>query len=98
MKKVALLCSSGYSASMMVKAMQEYVHKHKLSFEIKAFAICDTKSASMYGDVIVLTPQVKFNIAKVQQLCEGKVVALLPQAVFEKADAKEAIHFIKQQI
>lgn len=86
--KIILLCSTGFSTSLVMKSIQTTIKEEQLPYEIFAHAICEAGSVCKDCDVILLSPQVRFNEAKIKQLFPNKVLLLLSKNVFEQADGK----------
>lgn len=94
--KIAILCSSGYSTSVLLKRMQEAVLQKQLPYEIEAFAVCEAVQAGNTCDIILLSPQVRFNLAKIKQLFPQKTIALISQVDFEHGDEKAILSQIQK--
>lgn len=93
--KIAILCSAGISTSILLKKIQEEVQKEKLSYEIEAYAVCEAVQAGSNCDIILLTPQVRFNLEKIKQLFPKHTIALMAQKDFDQADGKAILTQIK---
>jgi cellobiose PTS system EIIB component len=79
MKKIVLLCSAGMSTSLLVNRMREAARADGLDCTIDAFP---TSQAAIHGkdaDVVLIGPQVKFELRKVQGLlsCPVEVIDML---------------------
>lgn len=79
MKKIVLLCSAGMSTSLLVNRMREAARSEGLECTIDAFP---TSQAAIHGrdaDVVLIGPQVKFELRKVQGLlsCPVDVIDML---------------------
>lgn len=93
--KIAILCSAGISTSILLKKIQEEVQKEKLPYEIEAYAVCEAVQAGNSCDIILLTPQVRFNLEKIKQLFPNHTIALMSQTDFDQADGKAILTQIK---
>ncbi|MFV0254805.1 MAG: PTS sugar transporter subunit IIB [Erysipelotrichaceae bacterium] len=67
MKNIILLCAAGMSTSLLVTKMQNAAKERGLEYHIEAFAINEDKRASEIADVILLGPQVRFQVKKMQE-------------------------------
>jgi PTS system cellobiose-specific IIB component len=67
MKKIMLVCSAGMSTSMLVKKMQDAANERNLEVEIFAAAESEAKRHYETVDVILLGPQVRFMLKKMEQ-------------------------------
>lgn len=80
MKKIVLCCNAGMSTSMLVKKMQESAEKEAFECEIIAYPVSEIADKAVDADVILLGPQVKFELKKVKSLFPEKPVeAIAPQ-------------------
>lgn len=72
MKKVYLFCAAGMSTSLLVSKMQEVADSHNLPIKIKAFP--EAKAHTLLNedkpDCILLGPQVRYLLKKMQAECE----------------------------
>lgn len=64
MKKIVLLCSAGMSTSMLVKKMQAAAEAENYACEIAAYPMTEAGNKAADADVVLLGPQVSFNLAK----------------------------------
>ena len=96
MMKIAVLCSSGFSTSILLKEIQKAVKEKQLSYEIEAYAVCEAVQAGGTCDIILLSPQVRFNLAKIQQLFPQRKIALISQEDFDRADGNAILDQIEQ--
>lgn len=71
MKKIILLCNMGMSTSMMVTKMKEAAAKEGFECSIAAYSLSKAGEVASDADCILVGPQVKFQIAKVQAACPG---------------------------
>lgn len=74
MKTIMLVCSAGMSTSLLVTKM-EGAAKDK-GIEAKIFAVSEAEAKLHYDNVnvVLLGPQVKFLLKKIQSAVEGKNV------------------------
>jgi PTS system cellobiose-specific IIB component len=76
MKKIVLLCAAGMSTSLLVNRMREAARLEGLDCTIDAFP---TSQAAIHGkdaDVVLLGPQVRFELKKVQGMLTCPVDAI----------------------
>lgn len=79
MKKIVLCCAAGMSTSMLVKRMQAETEKRALTLEIVAVPAAEFESALTEADVVLLGPQVKYELARFSKIAAplGKPVAVI---------------------
>ena len=95
MKKIVLLCAAGMSTSMLVKKMEQAAAD--LSFEclIHAYPIAEASNAGKEADIILLGPQVRFNMAKVKEQCPHCPVEAIDMAAYGMMDGAKVIQHVK---
>ncbi|MBQ1607830.1 MAG: PTS sugar transporter subunit IIB [Lachnospiraceae bacterium] len=81
MRNIALMCSQGMSTSMMVQRMQEAAATEGYECTIEAYSVSEVDEVKKVADVILLGPQVRFQLKKLQDKCEG-----IPMDVIDQMD------------
>lgn len=74
MKKIVLCCNAGMSTSMLVEKMRQAASAESLDCQIIAYPISEVEEKAKDADVILLGPQVRFELKKVQKLFPDKPV------------------------
>ncbi|MCD9494360.1 PTS sugar transporter subunit IIB [Photobacterium carnosum] len=79
MKKILLCCAAGMSTSMLVKKMQQAADEQALETMINAISISDIEEYLPEYDVVLLGPQVKYELARITELAAplNKPVAVI---------------------
>ena len=67
MKKIVLLCAAGMSTSMLVKKMQEAAVEMKVQVDIAAYAVSEAKEVTKDADLVLLGPQVRYQLNKIKE-------------------------------
>ncbi|WP_026478687.1 PTS sugar transporter subunit IIB [Alkaliphilus transvaalensis] len=80
MKKIMLVCSAGMSTSLLVTKMNNAAVKKGISAEIFAVSETDAKKHFDNIDVVLLGPQVRYLLNKIEKLLAEKKI---PVAVIE---------------
>lgn len=62
MKKIFLCCAAGMSTSMLVERMKQSASSRDVAVEITAVPVSDFEQIVTEADVILLGPQVKFQL------------------------------------
>ncbi|WP_072569683.1 MULTISPECIES: PTS sugar transporter subunit IIB [unclassified Enterobacter] len=62
MKKIFLCCAAGMSTSMLVEKMKQSASSRNVEVEITAVPVSDFEQIVTEADVILLGPQVKFQL------------------------------------
>ncbi len=68
MKKIVLLCAAGMSTSILIQRMRDAAKDEGLECTIDAFPTSLAHIQGKDADVVLLGPQVKFELRKVQGL------------------------------
>lgn len=98
MKKIILLCAAGMSTSMLVTKMREEAVKIGYDCEINAYPMSEAAAVGKDADIILLGPQVRFNLNKVRGLCPNAVVEAIDMRAYGKIDGKAVVEFAKSKI
>ncbi|MCD2500697.1 PTS sugar transporter subunit IIB [Clostridium sp. NSJ-145] len=73
MKKILLVCEAGMSTSILLSKMIEYVKVKKVDIDIKALPITECEEVINDVDIVLLSPQVRFQMPQVNALVNGRV-------------------------
>ncbi|WP_161979035.1 PTS sugar transporter subunit IIB [Streptococcus sp. S784/96/1] len=78
MKKIILVCSAGMSTSLLMNKMRDYAQRIGYAIEVKAHPVSEIGEIGQTADVILLGPQIRFNLANVQKQFPDKPVESIP--------------------
>lgn len=67
MKNIVLLCAAGMSTSLLVKKMLDYAASVGYECTIAAYPVSPIAQEAKEADIILLGPQVKFQLAKIKE-------------------------------
>lgn len=72
MKNILLVCSAGMSTSLLVTKMKEAAQKKNV--EVNIWAVGDAEASDNVGkaDIVLLGPQVRFLLSKVEKMVDGQ--------------------------
>ncbi len=76
MKKIVLACAAGMSTSMLVVNMRKAAEEAGYACEINAYPISDVKDKGADADIVLLGPQVRFQLAKIKGMVSCPVEAI----------------------
>ncbi|MDY5052428.1 MAG: PTS sugar transporter subunit IIB [Anaerovibrio sp.] len=96
MKKIVLLCSAGMSTSMLVKKMQAAAEAENYACEIAAYPMAEAGDKAADADVVLLGPQVSFNLGKVKAQLPGKPVDAIEMRMYGRMDGKGVLAFARK--
>ena len=74
MKEILLVCNAGMSTSMLVKKMQDAAAAKGIDVNIKAKSLTDAKADLSNEDVILIGPQIRYELENVKKVANGKPV------------------------
>ncbi len=83
MKKIMLVCSAGMSTSLLVTKMQAAAKDKGVEVEIFACSEAEAKSRYHEVDILLLGPQVRFLLPKIQK---AVAESHIPVAVIDSVD------------
>lgn len=85
MKKIVLLCAAGMSTGMLVKKMKGYADSVGYDCSIEAFPVSPIAQEAKEADIVLLGPQVKFQLPKVkdQVSCIVEVIDMLAYGMMD---------------
>ncbi|SHK07102.1 PTS sugar transporter subunit IIB [Paramaledivibacter caminithermalis] len=76
MKKIMLVCSAGMSTSLLVTKMRTAAIKKGISVDIFAVSEAELKNHTNDVDVVLLGPQVRFLLNKMEKTLEPKGISI----------------------
>lgn len=76
MRKIVLLCAAGMSTSLLVNKIKQSASKIGYECEVEAHPVAEASIHGQTANVILLGPQVKFNLNKVKQQVPCPVEAI----------------------
>lgn len=96
--KVLLSCTSGLTTTFFAETLNDAVQMlgEDLSFEAVAFT--ELYQAGYDYDVILLAPQIAYNLPKVKQALTNQFVLPLPAEYFATYDVQNTINLIKKEL
>lgn len=80
MKKIVLLCNGGLSTGILVKKMMAAAETAGYACEISAAPVADAEEVGKDADLILLGPQVRFQMEVVKRQVTCPVVSIDPMA------------------
>lgn len=98
MKKIVLLCAAGMSTSMMVSRMRTAAKDMGYDCDINAYAMSEAKEVGKDADIILLGPQVRFSVGKIQQECPGVPVEAIDIKSYGMMDGKAVLAHVKEVV
>ncbi len=78
MKKIVLLCNGGLSTGILVKKMKAAAEKADYACEIAAYPAADAEEVGKGADIILLGPQVRFQMEVIKKQVSCPVISIEP--------------------
>lgn len=100
MKKIILLCAAGMSTSILIQRMRDAAKAQGLDCTIEAFPTSLAQSVGKDADVMLLGPQVRFELRKIQGLmdCPVDVIDMVSYGTLNgKKVLEQALQLIENQ-
>lgn len=98
MKKILLVCSAGMSTSMLMNAMRKYAASINYDVQVEAKPVGTVAESGKDADIILLGPQIRFNLAKVQKIFPDKKVEAIDPQTYGAMNGQKVIDHVKELI
>ena len=92
MRKIVLLCSAGMSTSILVTKMQQAAADQGYEVEVSAHSVSEATRVGANADIILLGPQVRFNLSNVQKQLPGKPVEVIDMRAYGTMNGEAVIN------
>lgn len=89
--KICLICCAGMSTSAIVKKMQDAATEQNIDAEIWAVGEAQAKENVAIADVILIGPQIRFALSRIQAFDPNKPVAAIDMASYGRMDGKKIL-------
>lgn len=96
MKKIALLCAAGMSTSVLVQKMRKAAEDMGFECEIEAYPVANAEEVGKTADVMLLGPQVRFELKKTKSLCPNCPVDVIDMASYGTMNGKKVVEQAKK--
>ena len=96
MRKIVLLCSAGMSTSILVTKMQQAAADQGYEAEVSAHSVSEASRVGADADIILLGPQVRFNLSNVQKQLPGKPVEVIDMRAYGTMNGEAVINEVKK--
>lgn len=98
MKKIVLLCAAGMSTGMLVVKMKEAAKEMAYDCDIAAYAVAEANEVAKDADIILLGPQIRFQLENVKKICPGIPVEPIQMQDYGMMNGKNVLKFVKEKI
>ena len=95
MRKILLVCSAGMSTSMLVRKMEEAAKKQNYEVYIEAHAANEVRTIGLNWDVILLGPQVRFQLKDFKSFFPNKPIDSIEMRSYGRMDGESVLNQAK---
>ncbi|MGX8680334.1 MAG: PTS sugar transporter subunit IIB, partial [bacterium] len=98
--RVLLSCTSGLTTSFFAETLIEAASSSHLDYEFSAVSYNELPEANAAGiyDIILLAPQISYQLSRVQSIFHRIPVVAIPSALFAKYDTRGTINLIEKSL
>ena len=99
-KKILVVCSSGMSTSLLVKAMRKAANNEGYDVEISSAPIVGVEELLPETDAVLVGPQMRHRFEEIERIfARADVPAkLVPAQIYGLMDGKSALEMAKKMI
>lgn len=98
MRKIILLCAAGMSTSILVKKIEEAAAAQDYEIQISAHPVSEATRVATDADIVLLGPQVRFNLNTVQNQLPGKPVEVIDMRAYGTMNGEAVVASIKKTL
>jgi PTS system cellobiose-specific IIB component len=95
-KTIILFCGAGMSTSLLVNKMKEAAAAQGKDYEIHAHALSEESKYAPTADVILIGPQVRFELANMRKRNPDKLITDIPMRTYGLMDGKGALELAEK--
>jgi cellobiose-specific phosphotransferase system component IIB len=95
---VLLSCTSGFTTSFFAEKLNEAAAMLSLDYQFSATAFSGIHKVGFDADVILLAPQIAWQLKKAKEVFEPRLVLAIPAAAFASYDAGAVIQFVQAEL
>lgn len=96
--RILLSCTSGMTTSFFAGKIQEAAKTLDLDYEVNAVSYNDLYNEGFHHDIILLAPQIGYQLKKAKEVFRDKIVRAIPAQIFASYDAGKMIDYIRQEL
>ncbi|MDO4414937.1 MAG: PTS sugar transporter subunit IIB [Erysipelotrichaceae bacterium] len=95
-KTIILFCGAGMSTSLLVNKMKEVAASQGKDYEIHAHALTEEAKYAPTADVILIGPQVRFELENMRKRNPGIKITDIPMRTYGLMDGKGALEIAEK--
>lgn len=89
---ILLVCSAGMSTSLLVTRMLDYAKEKQINVHIEAHPVGEVESYGQDADVILLGPQVRFQLSHIKSRFPEKPVEVIDMRDYGLMNGKNVLN------
>lgn len=98
MRNIVLVCAAGMSTSLLVNKMRAAAAEIGYECEINAYPVSEAATVGKNADIVLLGPQVRYNLAKVKEQCPHCPVEAIDMTAYGMMDGKKVLLAAKKTL
>lgn len=98
MKRVLLLCAAGITTSLLTKKLDDLIKVINKEYQVVAYPIAEVATQGIQAEVLLLSPQVRFNYAKIKHMFPDKLVLKIDAEDYKNLNAEKIINDLKSNL
>lgn len=98
MKNIVLFCAAGMSTSLLVTKMKAAANEQGFECTIAAYSFAEAAEKGKDADVILLGPQVRYNLSEIQKMYPEKISYVIDMMQYGKMDGAAVIKEVRKKI
>ena len=98
MKRILLLCAAGITTSLLTKKLDDLIREVNEEYQVIACPVAEVATQGIQAEILLLSPQVRFNYAKIQQLFPDKLVLKIGAEDYKNLNAEKIIKDLKNNL
>lgn len=94
MRKIILVCAGGMSSSLLAKRIEEAALREGYDVSVNAFSSSLVESVAADADIVLMGPQIRYEMDKITKMVSCPVVAIDMMA-YGMMDGKKVLEQVK---
>lgn len=95
-KNIVLFCTAGMSTSLLVEKMKKAAEKENFECDINAYSMSKVKEYGPNADMILLGPQIRFNLDDVKSKCPNVPVEAINMLDYGTLNGEKVLLHVKK--
>ena len=96
MRIIRLFCAAGMSTSLLVTKMKKAAEELGYECDIEANSVSEVTSKGPEADIVLLGPQVRYELKNVQEKLPDKVIEVIDMMDYGMANGMNVIKHVKE--